>query len=140
MTRIGRKPQGAELVDALFGSERAKARLKAFLETLSGELTIDEACQQLEICASRFFDQRNAWLHGSLELLEPRLPGRPRKEEPPVPPEEVESLRKRVQELEARVVVAETQSALASALPHRMPAAAPKKKPPLVPRRSNYPK
>src|SRR5271166_3424294 len=106
MSRVGRKPQGAELVDTLGGSEHAKARLKAFLETLSGELTVDEACEQLGICASRFFDQRNAWLHGSLELLEPRLPGRPRKAEPP---EEVEQLRKRVQELETRVVVAETQ-------------------------------
>ena len=37
MTRLGRKPQGSELVDTLVGSQHAKARLKAFLETLSGE-------------------------------------------------------------------------------------------------------
>ena len=36
MTRRGRKPTGTNLVEHLEGSERAKTRLKAILETLSG--------------------------------------------------------------------------------------------------------
>jgi hypothetical protein len=139
MTRLGRRPQGAQLVESMLGSEHAKARLKAFLLTMSGALGVDEACEQLGIAESRFFDQRCAWLHESLELLEPRSPGRPRKEETPVPAEEVEQLRQRVQELESRVTIAETQATLACALPHRIPvsisaAVAPKKTGPPTPR------
>jgi hypothetical protein len=37
MARRGRKPTGANLVEHLEGSPRAKTRLKAILETLSGE-------------------------------------------------------------------------------------------------------
>ena len=36
MARRGRKPIGTNLVEHLEGSERAKIRLKAILETLSG--------------------------------------------------------------------------------------------------------
>ncbi len=87
MTRLGRKPQGAVLVDPLSGSEHAKARLKAFLATLSGELSVEEACLQLGIC------RRGS---SSTQCLATRLdrtpgtavPGRPRKEESPVSADE----------------------------------------------------
>ncbi len=110
MTRLGRKPQGTELVDALAGSSHAKARLKAFLETLSGEVSVDDACQRLSICQSRFFELRTEWLHESIDLLEPHLPGRPRKAEPSISAEEVDLLRQRVQELEARAAAVEVQA------------------------------
>ncbi len=128
MTRLGRKPQGAVLVDPLLGSEHAKARLKAFLATLSGELSVEEACLQLGICPSRFFEQRNAWLHDSIELLEPRSPGRPRKEESPVSADELQALRQRVQELEARSAAVEVQAELIRTLPHVVARAAASKK------------
>ena len=118
MTRLGRKPRGAESVNPLVGSQHAKARLKAFLETLSGEVSVEEACQQLGICQSRFFEQRTAWLHESLGLLEPRVAGRPRKEEETVSAEEAQLLRQRVQELEARAAALEVQAELARTLPH----------------------
>lgn len=128
MTRIGRKPQGAALVERLLGSEHAKARLKLFLQTLAGERTVEEACAQLGICASRFFDQRNAWLHESLALLEPRAAGRPRQAEPPPSPAELAALRERVTELEARAAAVEAQAELARVLPHVVArASAPKK-------------
>jgi transposase-like protein len=148
MTRLGRKPQGAELVDLLSGSEHAKARLKAFLETLSGEASVEEVCQQLGICPSRFFEQRTAWLHDSIGLLEPRLPGRPRKAEPALSAEEAQALRQRVQELEARAAAVEVQADLVHTLPHvvahamasRSTAAVPKKTPSPAPGRRNRPK
>lgn len=91
MTRLGRKPQGAELVDALAGSEHAKARLKLFLQTMADELSIGAACQQLGICASRFYEQRTAWLHDSIAFLEPRAAGRPRKDEAVITPAELQA-------------------------------------------------
>lgn len=128
MTRLGRKPQGAQLVDLLQGSEHAKSRLKTFLETLSGEVSVAEACHRLGISPSRFFDQRNAWLHDSLGLLEPRAVGRPRQDEPTISLEEAQSLRGRVQELEARSAAVEAQAELARVLPHVVARApAPKK-------------
>lgn len=128
MTRIGRKPQGAELVEALYGSDHAKARLKLFLQTISGEVSVGDACRQLGICESRFYDQRNAWLHDSLGHLEPRAPGRPRKEEPALSPEEAAALRRRVAELEARSAAVEVQAELARTLPHVIARAATVKK------------
>lgn len=128
MTRMGRKPQGSELVERLSGSDHAKARLKVFLETLSGELTVDEACRRLDICPSRFFEQRMAWLHESIDLLEPRAAGRPRQAEPTLSAEEAQALRQRVLELEARAAAVEVQAELVRTLPHVVARAATPKK------------
>jgi helix-turn-helix protein len=128
MSRLGRRPQGAGLVTPLEGSEHAKQRLKLFLQTLSGQCSVREACAELGICESRFHDQRAEWLRGSLELLEPRSPGRPPKPEPPLTPAEVESLRERVRELEARAAAVEVQAELASVLPHVIHRPSPGKK------------
>jgi hypothetical protein len=118
MLPTGRKPQGAGLVTPLEGSEHAKQRLKLFLRTLSGECRVAEACAELGICESRFFDQRGEWLQQALALLEPRSPGRPPKPEPLLAPAEAELLRHRVQELEARAAAVEVQAELASVLPY----------------------
>ncbi|MBI2479734.1 MAG: hypothetical protein HYV60_14210 [Planctomycetia bacterium] len=79
MATAGRKPLGTGHVDQLSGSERAKLRLTTILETLRGELKIADACQVLGVCESRFFAMRNEWLQEALELLEPRIIGRPSK-------------------------------------------------------------
>jgi hypothetical protein len=118
MSRLGRKPQGAGLVAPLAGSEHAKLRLKLFLQTLSGEYSVGEACLALGIHESRFYAQRGQWLQESLALLEPHSPGRPAKIELPPSPEETQVLRQRVQELEARSAAVEVQSELALTLPH----------------------
>jgi hypothetical protein len=143
MTRLGRKPQGAELVEQLVGSEHAKARLKLFLQTLSDELSVGDACRQLGISESRFYDQRNAWLHGSVEFLEPRSAGRPCQEEPTISPAELRALRQRVQELEARAAAVEVQAELLRTLPQVVARAAHQKKvpsPALSPRSHQHPK
>jgi hypothetical protein len=118
MARLGRKPQGATLVSLLAGSRHAKRRMTWFLQTLAGERSVGEACAELGIGESRFFAQRGAWLQEALALLEPRSPGRPAKPEPPIPPTEVQSLRERVRELEARAAAVEVQAELARTLPH----------------------
>jgi len=118
MTRLGRKPQGVGLVAPLVGSKHAKQRLTWFLQTLTGECSVGEACAALEICQSRFYDQRSEWLQASLGLLEPCSPGRPPKPEPTISPEEVQALRERVGQLEARAAAVEVQAELARTLPH----------------------
>jgi len=77
MTRRGRKPTGAKLVERLEGSQRAKARLKAILETLSGERSIPEVCEELGIQESMFHRVRSEVLQTALDRLEPRPLGRP---------------------------------------------------------------
>lgn len=139
MAPLGRKPRGAQAVDSLVASDHAKARLKAFLETLFGEISVDEACQRLGICQSRFFDQRNDWLHESVRLLEPRVAGRPRQTEPRHSAAEVQTLRESVQELRARAAAVEVQAELVRTLPHVVARATVPKKT-STPRRPNHPK
>jgi hypothetical protein len=117
-TRLGRKPQGAELVVPLGGSKHAKRRLRMFLETLAGHCRVEDACAELGIGPSRFFAQRAEWLQGALALLEPRAAGRPQKPQPPISPLEVEGLRRRVRELEGQAAALEVQAELAQTLPH----------------------
>jgi hypothetical protein len=120
------------LVDALRGSAHAKARLKLFLQTLADEVSVGEACRRLGICESRFFEQRTAWLHESIELLEPRAAGRPRQQEPTISEAEVQALQQRLQALEARAAVVEVQAELARSLPHVLARAA-------LPKKTNRP-
>ncbi len=118
MGRLGRRPQGAGLVELLSGSKHAKRRMMWFLKTLAGEQSVVEACAELGIGESRFFAQRAGWLQEALALLEPRSAGRPAKAEPLISASEVQSLRTRVRELEARAAAAEVQAELARTLPH----------------------
>ena len=76
MTR-GRPPLGSELVERLEGSPQAKDRLRAILRTLSGEITIPQACAELGIGESRFHEMRSEVLQGVLENLEGKPRGRP---------------------------------------------------------------
>ncbi len=62
----GRKPLSiADQVDRLAGSPVAKARLRVILANLAGEINIADACADLGIEESWFFDLK----HESLEAL-----------------------------------------------------------------------
>ena len=80
MARRGRPPKGLAHVDSLEGDASSKKRLKAILATLSGELSVPEACERLEVSETRFHDLRRSALEGMLAGIEPRPPGRPPKE------------------------------------------------------------
>jgi hypothetical protein len=77
MTRRGRKPTGTNLLEHLEGSQRAKARLKAILETLSGQRGIPDVCEEMGIQESMFHRVRSEVLQTALDRLEPRPLGRP---------------------------------------------------------------
>jgi transcriptional regulator with XRE-family HTH domain len=120
--------QGAGLVAPLPGSAHAKRRLTLFLQSLSGQCSVGQACAELGIGESRFFAQRAAWLEESLALLEPRSAGRPPKPPLPTDEREVQVLREQVRQLEARLAVAEVRSELACVLPRVVGAACAGKK------------
>lgn len=113
MARVGRKPQGWNLIDRLSADESCKARLKAFLETMTGHCTVDEACRKLGIKPSRFFVLRNDWLEEAVGLLEPKPAGRPRKAPPDEP--RLEDLQQEVRDLERRLLATELRAKLAEA-------------------------
>lgn len=77
MSRPGRKPQGAELVTDMDGSETARARLQQIVRALAGQTSVPEACAALDIGESRFHQLREEALQGALAALEPRPSGRP---------------------------------------------------------------
>jgi len=74
----GRPPLKTALTDKLEGSAQAKQRLKVILQTLSGELTIPQACETLDVGEARFHELRNEWLQAACVALEPKPLGRPK--------------------------------------------------------------
>jgi len=73
---MSRPNKGVEHVDGLEGPEEAKARLRAVLATIAGELSVEAACAELAVSATRFDQIRAAALAGAVEALSPRPPGR----------------------------------------------------------------
>jgi hypothetical protein len=118
MVRKGRKPLGAAHVEHLHGTRLAKRRLEMILKTIRGEITVGEACQALSIGESRFHALRNQWLQESVELLEPRPTGRPRRL-PEVPnAEQVAALESEIQRLRQELMVAEVREEVGRVMPH----------------------
>lgn len=117
MTRAGRKPTGPALVQSLDGSERAKQRLEAILETISGRLTIDEACERLAIKPSRFFKLRTEVLEASLKYLEPRPMGRPAHVQT-AEEAQCDQLQQEVEQLQAELKLSGVREEIARTMPH----------------------
>ncbi len=113
--RPGRKPAGSKLVEGLSGSDFAKNRLQQVLRTLSGEVTIEEACAKLQISRTRFYDLRQSLLDGMVEHLEPRPAGRPFQK--PDVPEDVAVLERRIAQLELELEASKIRTELNTFLP-----------------------
>jgi hypothetical protein len=122
----GRPPLGDEIVEHLEGSSQAKQRLRIILRTLAGELTIPQACAELEVSDSRFHEMRTELLQHTLGELEPKPIGRP--SQTPTPQETlITQLQQQVQALKIDLRAAQIRQELALALPRL--AAAPKDQP-----------
>src|ERR1051326_1638762 len=89
----GRYPAGVEYVDQLEGSALAKRRAKVILQTLQGELRVQEACRLLDLGEQRFHQLREEMLQAAVARLEARPAGRPRS---PAEPAEVQALREQL--------------------------------------------
>jgi transposase-like protein len=99
---MARPNKGLRHVDALTGDPETKWRLQLILATLSGEMFVEEACEELEIGPTQFATLRRRVLQGALDALEPRPIGRPSKEVT-VSVVEVAALRERNAELEQQL-------------------------------------
>lgn len=123
----GRPPKKSNLVDNLPAGEQEKERLRVILQTVSGELTVAQACELLDISETRFHDLRRQALEGALGALTPKPAGRPVSKEPE--PEEVQTLREQVKDLEFELQTARVKTELAIAMPHVLREKQSKKKP-----------
>jgi acyl-CoA synthetase (NDP forming) len=110
----GRYPSGPEYVNSLEGSAEAKRRAKVILQTVSGELRVQEACRLLGISEQRFQQLREDMLQAAVTRLEVRPAGRPATEaEAP----ELAALKEQVAALEDEVRAAELREEIALTLP-----------------------
>lgn len=112
----GRRPTGPELVDRLAGSEQARERVKVVLQTMTGELRVQEACKQLDLSEQRFDELRLEAIQAAIASLEPKPAGRPPRTTT-IDAAEADQLRQRVAKLEAELAVATVRAELAAALP-----------------------
>jgi len=116
MTR-GRKTMGAGVADTLSGSEVAQQRLRLILATLGGEMTVGDACTELGVSEARFHRLRRDFLEDSIGLLEPKMPGRKRKE--PTPEEErITELERERKTLMIELEASRIRTELALVMPH----------------------
>jgi hypothetical protein len=74
---MSRPNLGVEHVDKLAGERETKTRLKVILRTLTGELAVNDAAEQIGVRPSRFHELRDEALMGALDALAPKPPGRP---------------------------------------------------------------
>jgi len=114
----GRRPSGPELAEQLGGSAPARRRMRVILATLAGTMRVNEACEELGICAQRFEAIRAEAIRAGIAALEPKPAGRPARVPPP-PQAEVARLRGRVEQLGAELQAAWVRAELAGGLPRR---------------------
>jgi hypothetical protein len=113
----GRKPMGPKLVHHLDGSARAKERLEVILETVSGELTISEACERLGIEEAMFYRLRMQALEAALSRLEPRPAGRPPRTDSS-DSERIAELERVLEDKELELKAADVRAEVAQAMPY----------------------
>jgi len=121
----GRPIDGVDLIERLDGPRGPRRQLRILLGTITGTVTIAQACAELGIGRSRLHQLRWRVLEGGVAALGPRPRGRPPQ---PTPSAEIEQLRARVEELERALQTMALRSEIALAMPHLLDRAARKKK------------
>src|SRR5215472_5394986 len=112
----GRYPAGAEAVEQLRGSGRAKERLRVLVGLLGGKYRAGEAAARLGVGAAQLRRLRTAALQGALEALEPKPTGRPRRPGPAVAADRLSQLEAQVQQLTAQLQLSEAREEVARVL------------------------
>jgi hypothetical protein len=111
MARRGRPPKGLAHVDSLEGDAASKERVKVILASLSGDLTVPEACERLGMSETRFHELRRTALESMVSGIAPRPPGRPPKE--PEEDEEVAYLKARLAWAEEELQISRVRTEIA---------------------------
>jgi transposase-like protein len=112
----GRHAIGPEIAERVEGSELAKTRLRAVLETIARRKRVRDVCKELGICEQLFERIRAECMQGAAAKLELKSAGRPPKATSAAEHEIVE-LKERIAELEAQLQAAEVRAELATTLP-----------------------
>jgi hypothetical protein len=115
MTR-GRPPLGPDIVQHCDADPNTKRRLRVLLQTLAGELSVTDACQQLDISQTRFFELRAAMLQGALDSLSPKPAGRPAHVVDPAQ-QRIGQLEQQIQDLRVHLAAAQLREEIALAMP-----------------------
>lgn len=116
---MGRPNKRLEHLDKYDVSEQSQLRGRVVMQTLTGELSVAEACEQLGVDRSRFWHLRDQALQWYLDSFEPGRPGRPRKHDVEVDAE-AKALRERVAQLERELKLAEARADLAGLDPKKV--------------------
>jgi transposase-like protein len=114
----GRPPKGSKHVERLDGADAEKHRLRIVLETLSGERSVEQACEELGVSASRFHEIRREALQAALDGLTPTPSGRPKRSDPSADEERLRALQRENRELKLELQAAYTRTEIALAMPH----------------------
>ncbi len=114
----GRRPAGPEYVDQLPGSDLAKKRVKAVLQTMAGRARLQEACERLDICEQRFHQLREQIMEGAVNAAESGVPGRRAQTQSPAE-HDVERLRRQVADLQRELEASKVREEIALVLSGR---------------------
>ena len=117
MAKRGRPVKGAELVDSLAGSHAAQQRMRVILQTLTGVLSVQEACLIMGIGRAGFHKLRQQFLQQSMALLEPRPRGR-RPRQPSEAELEVQRLKHEIVRLKLDLKATQIREEIALVMPH----------------------
>ncbi len=113
----GRPAEGPSVVDGLEGSEAAKSKLRAILESMRGEKSVEEICAELGIGKTAFYELRTRILEAALAEGEPKPAGRP----PHLPPDtretELARLRDEVKWLRLQMRIAHVREEIMLGMP-----------------------
>jgi len=113
----GRPPAGAGIVDGFEGSEMAKRRLTVILQTVAGEKTVDQACEELGMGPAAFYKLRDRTMQDAVRSLEPRPVGRPKKVES-VDAKRLQALQEELFRLKFELQASRIREEIAVVMPH----------------------
>lgn len=113
----GRRTSGPKLVDKMHGDKGAKKRLHVMLQTITGELTIPQACALLEIGEAHFHRLRDRALQAAVDALAPQPLGRPGAVADPLQ-QRVAQLEQEKRGLELQLRAAQVREEIAQVMPH----------------------
>jgi hypothetical protein len=111
----GRHAIGPEIADRVADSPFEGGRLRKILETIAGQIRVQDACTQLNISEQLFERLRDQSMRAASRSLKRKRAGRPVKKSDSAA--EIVSLQNRIAELEAQLQAMTLRAELAATLP-----------------------